>query len=457
MRQHSLRSILCAAALLVSLGLPSSRAVADVPTSDLANQVASLLPAVVVIQTIATTPQGGRMYFAGSGFIIERSGIIVTNRHVIAGAYQIMVTVPGLPPLKATPLYISVEGVDLALLKVDAGQTLPTVKLGDSDNVHIGDRVMLVGNPLGIGQSLSFGVVSALNRDIGETLYDHFIQTDAALNHGNSGGAMFNMAGEVVGINTGLTSSPGNTGSIGIGYAMPINDAKFIIDQYLRDGRVIHGTVGVRAQRMTEDLAAAFGLDSARGAIVTGVAEQGPAAGKIREGDIILRVGTQDASDTRAAARLIMTTPLGQTLDVKLLRAGVEQSVAVTVGVAESDPKKTMALLGRAPEQSKVFATPSDPGMGLSAIDEGIRKKLALASDQQGVVVTSVEPRGAAAERKIVVGDVILSVDGNAVSKPQDVQQHLRECNDRHRPFAALLVAGERATRWVALPLEADH
>lgn len=455
MRQHGLRSILCAAALLASLGLPSPRVVADVPPPGLAAQVASLLPAVVAIRTIATTPQG-TWYFEGSGFIIEPSGIIVTNRHVIAGAYQITVTVPGLPPLKATPLYIS-EGIDLALLKVDAAQTLPTVKLGDSDKVRIGDPVMLVGNPLGVGQSLSFGVVSALNRDIGETLYDHFIQTDGALNHGNSGGAMFNLAGEVVGINTGLTSSPGNTGSIGIGYAMPINDAKFIIDQYLRNGRVIHGTVGVRAQRMTDDLASAFGLDSARGAIVTGVAEHGPAAGKIRDGDIVLSVGTLDASDTRAVARLIASTPPGQTLDVKLLRAGVEQTVTVAVGMAESDPKKAMAVLGHAPEQAKVFATPSDPGMGLSALDDETRKKFALDADQQGVVVTSVEPRGVAADRRIVAGDVILSVDGNAVSNPLDVQQRLREVNGHHRPFAALLVAGARGTRWVALPLEADR
>ncbi len=455
MCQHSLRSILRIAVLLASLGLPLSRAAADVPPADLAGLAASLLRSVVTVRTVATTPQG-RMYFEGSGFVIEPSGIIATNRHVIASAYQITVTVPGLQPRKATPLFIS-DGIDLALLKIDAGQPLPPVKLGDSDTVHIGDRVLLLGNPLGVGESLSFGVVSALNRDIGETLYDHFIQTDAALNHGNSGGPMFNAAGEVIGINTGLDSSPGNTGSVGIGFSMPINDAKFVIDQYLRDGRVVVGTVGVRAQHMTEDLAAAFALDSARGAIVTGVTPKGPAAGKIHEGDIILRVGDQDASDTRAAARLIATTPPGQRLDVRLLHAGVEQTVTVTVGMSENDPKKATALLGHAPEQSKMFATPSDPGMGLSAIDPQARRKFGLDPGLQGVVVTSVEPKGVAAERRMVVGDVIVLVDGKAVTRPLDVQQHLREVSDRHIPFAALLVAGERSTRWVALPLEADR
>lgn len=453
MHRYGFRAIFCAVTLLANLGLPSSHAAAD--TLPGLAQVASLWPAVVAIRTIAETPRG-QWYFEGSGFIIEPSGIIVTNRHVIAGSYQITVTVPGLPPLKAKPLYVS-EGIDLALLKVDAGRPLPTVKLGDSDTVRIGDQVMLVGNPLGVGQSLSFGVVSGLNRDIGETLYDHFIQTDAPLNHGNSGGAMFNIAGEVIGINTGLTSSPGNTGSVGIGYAMPINDAKFVIEQFLRDGHVIRGWAGVQGQRMSEDLAAAFGLDSPRGAIITGVDEHGPAAGKIRVGDIVLRVGTQDASDTRAVARLIASTPPGQSLDVKLLRAGVEQTVTVTVATAENDPKKAMALLGHPPEQAKVFATPSNPGMGLAAIDEQARKEFGLSSDQKGVLVTSVEPRGVAADRRIVAGDVIVSVDGNPVSDPLDVQQQLRGLSDRHRAFAALLVAGQKATRWVALPLEADR
>jgi serine protease Do len=452
--QRTLRT-LCAAALLASLGLASPRAGAAAPPPGVAATVARLLPAVVTIQTVAMTPQG-RMYFDGSGFIIESSGIIVTNRHVLAGADQIIVTVPGLLPLKGEPLFIS-EEIDIALLKVDAGRKLPTATLGNSDSVSVGDTVMLVGNALGVGQSLSVGVISALDRDIGDAHYNHFFQTDGALNHGNSGGPMFDLRGEVIAIDTGLTSSPGNTGSVGIGYAMPINDVKFVIDQYLRDRRVSWGTVGITSQRITEDLAVAFGLHSARGAIVTGVTEHSPASGKIREGDIILRIGAQDASDARAVSRLIAEAPPGQSLDIVLLRAGVEQTVSVTVATAESDPKKAMALLGRPQEESKAFATPSNPGMDLSAIDAAMRKKFRLAPGQQGVVVTSAEPKGVASKREIVAGDVIVSVDGQAVNTPSDVQQHLREVSDRHVPFAALLVVGERRTRWVALPLEADR
>jgi serine protease Do len=254
--------------------------------------------------------------------------------------------------LKGEPLFIS-EEIDIALLKVDAGQKLPTATLGDS--VSVGDTVMLVGNALGVGGSRSVGVISALDRDIGDAHYDHFFQTDGALNHGNSGGPMFDLQDEVIAIDTGLTSSPGNTGSVGIGYAMPINDVKFVIEQYLRDRRVNWGTVGVTSQRITEDLAVAFGLHGARGAIVTGVAEHSPASGKIREGDIILPVGAQDASDVRAVSRLIAEAPPGQSLDVMLLRAGVEQTVSITVAMSESDPKKAMALLGRPQEESKAF------------------------------------------------------------------------------------------------------
>ena len=451
---RALRALLFATLNIAIIGAWAP-ARAAMPPSGLADEVAALVPSVVAIQTVATTPQG-RMYFDGSGFIIEPSGIIATNRHVIAGAYQILVTIPGFKPMEAKPLYIS-EGIDLALLKVDAGRPLPAVKLGDSNTVRIGDAVMLIGNPLGVGESLSVGVVSALNRNIGETLYDHFIQTDAALNHGNSGGAMFNMAGEVIGIDTGLISSPNNTGSVGIGLAMPINDAKFVIDQFLRTGTVVRGWVGAHGQPVTKDLAEAFGMPSARGAILTGVEPNGPLASLARPGDIVLTVGGQDATDTRAAARLIAGTKPGDKLALTLLRNGEEIRGTVTVGKEVYDPRRAMAFLGHAPEGAKLAATPSQPGMTLAKIDETTRKRFGLEADQTGVVVTAVEPKGVAADRKIVAGDVILSVGGHEVNSPDTMTDALRDAVATHRFFAALLVAGARSTRWVALPLEADR
>lgn len=446
---------LVAAALLSNpIDRPALAAAAEIPPG-LASLVAQLAPSVVDIKTIASTPKG-RMFFEGSGFVIDPSGLIATNRHVIAGAYDISVIVPDFPPLTAKAVFISAR-LDLAILKVAAGRPLPAVKLGDSDTVRIGDPVLLIGNPLGIGRSLSTGVISALNRDIGETMYDHFFQTDAALNHGNSGGPMFNMNGEVIAINTGLTSSPGNTGSIGIGYSLPINDAKFIIDQFLETGHVHAGSVGVRTQRVTKDLAAAFGLASPRGAIVTDVDSKGPAAGKILKADIILRVNDQDASDTRAVARLVAETPAGEAVRLHVLRNGAEQTVAVPVTQEPNDPKIAMAVLGHGPADRMAFATPSNPGMQLAPLSGQMRAKLGLMADEHGVVVTAVAANSAAAERRITAGEVIESVGGHPVKTPQEVQQVLKVISDQHRPFAALLVRGEEGPRWVPLPLEPDR
>jgi serine protease Do len=457
MRFQPLGAIAVAAAVAFTPALTAGAvlaATAELP-SGLAARVAALTPSVVEIKTIATTAQG-RMFFEGAGFVIDPSGLIATNRHVIAGAYEITAIVPDFPPLSAKAVFIS-EYIDLAILKVDAGRPLPAVKFGDSDTVRIGDPVLLLGNPLGIGGSLSTGVISALNRDIGETMFDHFFQTDAALNHGNSGGPMFNMDGEVIAINTGLTSSPNNTGSIGIGYSLPINDARFIIDQFLKTGHVAGGSIGLRAQRITKDLAEAFGLDSPRGAIVNEVDAKGPAAGKVRNGDILLRVSDQDASDTRAVARLIAGTPPGDTVQVQLLRDGAEQTVTVTVAQVIDDPKIAMAVLGHVPAEHTAFATPSNPGMEVAAITAQMRAKLGLQPEEHGVVVTEVAQNSAAARRLIAAGHVIEAVADHAVSTPEDFHQALKVIADRHSRFAPLLIRGERGPRWVPLPLEADH
>lgn len=453
MHRRRSRGLFAAAALLLAAAPLPSRA-EELP-SDTAAQVARLLPAVAAIKTIADTPQG-RMFFDGSGFVIEPSGIIVTNRHVIAGAYQISVILPGIGRLPAKPLYIN-GVIDLALLKVNAGQPLPTMKLGDSSKVRVGEEVLLLGNPLGVGLSVSHGVISALDRDIGTSMYDHFFQTDGALNHGNSGGPMVNMKGEVVGINTALDSSPGNTGSVGIGFTMPINDAKFVIDQFLRDGRVVAGTVGVQAQHIDTDLAAALGLGRAHGLVVTSVDPAGPAAGRIAAGDIVLSVNGHDASDARAMARLVAATPPGQSLEVRLLRHGAEQTVSVTVSAEQVDPTVAMKLLGHMPPNARASATPSDPGMTLAALTEEMRRHLGLTPGATGVAVDAVAPNSAAAQHRIAVGDVILSVGDATVTTPADVTRLLQATVAGGQHFAALLVRGERGPHWVALPVEAGR
>jgi serine protease Do len=454
MRRRQLHRLFCAIGLLLAAAAPAA-ARAEENLQGFADQVASLVPAVVAIQTVATTPKGS-MDFVGSGFIVDPSGIIVTNRHVLGGAYEITVTNPEIGQLKAKPLYIS-GLLDVALLKVDAGKPLATLKLGNSDSVRVGDEVLLLGNPLGLGLSLSRGVISGVNRDIGESMYDHFFQTDGALNHGNSGGPLVNMRGEVIAVNTALISSPGNTGSIGLGFSMPINDIKIIIEQYQRNGRVVAGYLGVRAQQMNADLAAAFGVHRARGLIVTSVDANGPAAGRIHVGDIVLEVEGQDASDMRAVSRLVAETPPGQSLKVRLLRRGVEHDVAVTVGDAAMDTKAAMSVLGHAPEGAMAITTPSDPGMTVGSVTDEVRRDQMLGNDVKGLLVKAVQPNSAAAYRKVEVGDVILAVGDQAVATPADLKRQLQAVVAKHAPFAALLVSGERGARWIALPVEADR
>ena len=428
--------------------------VANVP-ADLAARVAPLLPSIAAIRTKASTSQGST-FFEGSGFIVDPSGLLLTNRHVIQGAYEISVTLPGLPPLIAKPAFIS-ERLDLALLKVDAGRPLTPLKLGDSDTVKVGDPVLLIGNALGLHTALSSGVISAINCDLGDTMYDHYFQTDGALNHGNSGGPMFNMKGEVIAVDTGLMSSPGNTGSIGIGFSMPINDAKFIMDQYVKTGRVSVGFVGVRGQRITDELAEAFGLKSTRGALVTEVDPKGPAAGKVFVGDIVLRVNDQDASDLPAVARLVAATPNGASLDVHLLRDDTEKTVAVTVAQLTVNEKQAMRVLGHAPAESIPFVTPSKPGMSFAPITAEARAKYGLKSDQTGVLVTEVDQPSAAARRQITVGDIIEKIGEHTVFRPSDVQTALQNVIDQHKPAVPVLIRGAQGPRWVALPLASDH
>ena len=380
--------------------------------------------------------------------------MIVTNQHVVAGASELSVLLPGADPLPAKPLYVA-EYLDFALLKVDAKQPLSAVALGDSDKVRIGDTVMLLGNPLGIGESLSVGVISALGRDIGEGRFDRFFQTDAAINHGNSGGPMFDVQGHVIGINSALIS-PGATGSIGIGLAMPINDVKLIIDQYLRNGRVVIGSTGVRAQHMSPELAAAFGMTKTTGSVVTDVLPGGPAEGKLVPGDIMLSMGSQNATDTSALARLVVTSAPGTTYPVRFLRNGSEQTVMITIGREEIDPLKAMALPAVAPSDAEWFMKPSAPGFEMSTIGPVERKRYVLDARVNGVVVTSVATH-AAASKVIEPGEVIVSINGSPIKQPSDVEQQLNALSASNRSSAALLVTGQRGTRWVALPLQADE
>ena len=400
---------------------PTAFAAADAPM--LADRIAAVLPSVVSIKTV-TARGGAPYYYWASGFIVASSGMIVTNRHVIAGAEKITVTGRNLPTLQAKVVYVS-SMLDLAIVKIDAGRDLPVLSFADSDRLQVGDPVLAIGNALGIGLSVSAGIVSALHRHIEETLYDDFIQTDAAINHGSSGGPLVNPTGQVVGVDTALDSSPNNTGSIGIGFAMPANDVKFVVDQVLRFGRERAGWLGLQLQRVTEDLADGFAIGAPRGVLVADVAQTGPAGdGHVRVGDIILGIAGQAARGAQQVQRIIAETPVGQTVPVTLLRDGVTQTIPLTI--AEYPPDEKAAAPPTRPLRARIsFASAGHLGMRLAAMTSASRKQHELAAGQEGVLVTVVDPFSAARDRGITAGNVILQVGQNPVATPAEVLRRL--------------------------------
>jgi serine protease Do len=381
--------------------------------------------------------------------------MIVTNRHVVAGADKITVSGQDIPAKQATVVYIS-KLLDLAIVKIEAGHGLPALSFADSDGLRVGDPVLAIGSPLGVGVSVSAGIVSALNRNIRETDYDDFIQTDAAINHGSSGGPLVNQNGEVVGIDTALDSSPNNTGSIGIGFAMPANDAKFVVHQVLKLGHEQAGWAGLQIQRVTQELADGFALGAPHGVLVSGVDSAGPAGGGlIQIGDVILSIAGAAAHGGRQVQRVIAETPVGQTVSVTLLRDGVPQTVSLRIAAYPADLNGAASRPAEPPVARIALAGPDHIGMRLATITEASRAKYKLAAGQKGVLVVSVNPLGAAEGCGITPGDVITQVGHDPVAKPSEVIGHLGDLSQRKADEAALLVVGARGSHWVALQIGA--
>src|SRR5215469_13569187 len=283
-------------------------------------------------------------HFLGSGFVVDPSGIIVTNRHVIEGATDILVTLQDNTLLRAT-LLAQADQTDVALIKVTPESPLPIVHFGDSDTVHVADHVLAIGNPLGLGGTVTRGIVSALNRDIRDTPFDDYIQTDAAINHGNSGGPLFNDRGEVIGMNTAIFSPEATSGSIGLGFAIPSNDVKYVTDALRSPGGMRLGTLDFRIQQVTPEIADALNMSKAEGVIVGGTTEGGGASRcGITPGDIILRYGNMQVKDVRALARAIARTPPGTAVSLRIWRN--DEPLVVTATVQEM-PQATQAVAAR--------------------------------------------------------------------------------------------------------------
>jgi serine protease Do len=392
------------------------------------------------------------MQSLGSGFIIDPAGIIITNNHVIEGADEITVTLQDNTTLKATVLGKD-DRWDLAVLKVTPEKPLPAVKFGSSDGSRVGDWVIAIGNPFGLGGTVTAGIVSARGRDIQQGPYDDFIQTDAAINKGNSGGPLFNMDGEVIGINTAILSPSG--GSIGLGFAIPSGEAKVVIDQLRKYGRARRGWLGVRIQQVTPDIAESLGLKGSDGALVAGVTTKGPAdAAHIQNGDVILTFNGQPLHEMRTLPRVVAETPIDAHVPVDIWRGGHKQTLQVVVAEMPEDikPAVTAKAAKLAPAPSVDVAS---LGLKLAAITDELRQKFRLDDKQKGIVVTDVSATGIAADRGLKPGDVIVEIQQQSVAAPGDLQKRLSEARAQGRKSVLLLVQSKEGMRWVPLPVKA--
>ena len=387
----------------------------------------------------------------GSGFIIDASGLIVTNNHVIEDADDITVTLNDGTSLPAK-LVGRDEKTDLALVKVTPAKPLPVAHFGDSDRAHVGDWVIAIGNPFGLGSTVTAGIVSARNRDIEAGPYDDFIQTDAPINRGNSGGPLFDMDGNVIGINSAIFSPSG--GSVGIGFSIPSNMARAVVDQLRQYGQARRGWLGVRIQSVTPDIAEGLGLPGTQGALVADVTAGGPAArAGIENGDLITGFDNKPIADSRALPRIVANTPIGKSVAIDIWRKGKKEILRVTVAKLED-----LESAAAAPKTSK--ALPPKPnsklsqlGLTLGLLDGDARTKYHVASDIQGVVVTDVDPDSPAGEKNFRPGDVIVEVQNQPVHSPDDVIRHVEADSKSGKKVEMLLVNRGGDLTFVALRL----
>jgi serine protease Do len=384
----------------------------------------------------------------GSGFVISEDGYIVTNNHVIEGADEITIEFFGGKKLPAK-LVGTDPKTDIALLKVEAEEPLPFVSFGNSDLMRVGDWVMAMGNPLGQGFSVSAGIVSARGRELNPGAYDDYIQTDAAINRGNSGGPLFNMDGQVVGVNTAILSP--NGGSIGIGFSMASNVVGKVVDQLKEFGETRRGWLGVRIQDMTPEIAESMGLTVAAGALVTDVPD-GPAkdAG-IQSGDVITRFGGAEVSDAGDLTRRVADSPIGEAVPVIVLREGRTETLAVTLGRREDAEAKTMPASSPAPEGPKELET---LGLTLAPLDDDMRARLGLDPSAEGLMIMKVDQASEAFTKGLVEGDLITEAGQQKVVRLQDLEDRIKEAKDAGRKSILLLVRRAGDPRFVALSIE---
>jgi serine protease Do len=388
----------------------------------------------------------------GSGFIVDTSGIVVTNNHVIADADEINVIMNDGTKIKAELVGVD-KKTDLAVLKFKPVKPLVAVKFGDSDKLRLGEWVIAIGNPFSLGGTVTAGIVSARNRDINSGPYDSYIQTDAAINRGNSGGPLFNLDGEVIGVNTLIISPSG--GSIGIGFAVPSKTVVGVVDQLRQFGELRRGWLGVRIQQVTDEIAESLNIKPARGALIAGVEDKGPAkpAG-IEPGDVVVKFDGKDIKEPKDLSRVVADTAVGKEVDVVIIRKGAEETRKVTLGRLEDSDKAVQAST-KTPEPAEKPVTQKALGLDLATLSKDLRTRYKIKDSVKGVVITSVDGTSDAAEKRLSAGEVIVEVAQEAVSNAADVKKRVDQLKKDGKKSVLLLVANaDGELRFVALSVQ---
>lgn len=388
----------------------------------------------------------------GSGFIVDTSGIVVTNNHVIADADEINIIMNDGTKIKADLVGVD-KKTDLAVLKFKPVKPLIAVKFGDSDKLRLGEWVIAIGNPFSLGGTVTAGIVSARNRDINSGPYDSYIQTDAAINRGNSGGPLFNLDGEVIGVNTLIISPSG--GSIGIGFAVPSKTVAGVVDSLRQFGELRRGWLGVRIQQVTDEIAESLNIKPARGALIAGVEDKGPAkpAG-IEPGDVVIKFDGKDIKEPKDLSRVVADTAVGKEVDVVIIRKGAEETRKVTLGRLEDGEKAVQASAKSQPEPEKPV-TQKALGLDLATLSKDLRTRYKIKDSVKGVLISSVDGNSDAAEKRLSAGEVIVEVAQEAVSNAADVKKRVDQLKKDGKKSVLLLVSNaDGELRFVALSVQ---